>query len=223
MDNSSEEIPLFVAQTGPLDGKRWLLNSRFVIGRDPSCNIVISHRQVSRYHARLTPASSGIWLEDLGSKNGTHLNGHRVLESTLLKDGDNVQVAFTQKFTYLSSDATIPLDMDETDYQPIRVSLLRLEKRSRRVWIGEQEVLPPLSVSQFKLLELLYNNQGRVVPRFKLIETVWGEEQAVEVSEQALDALVRRLRDRLATTDPSRSFVATVRGHGLRLDNPPVE
>jgi DNA-binding response OmpR family regulator len=52
---------------------------------------------------------------------------------------------------------------------------------------------------------------------------VWGEEQAIDVSEQALDALVRRLRDRLATVDPNHSFIITIRGHGLRLDNPPIE
>ena len=37
---------------------------------------------------------------------------------------------------------------------------------------------------------------------------------------QALDALVRRLRDRLAETQPDHNFIITVRGHGLRLDNP---
>jgi DNA-binding response OmpR family regulator len=62
-----------------------------------------------------------------------------------------------------------------------------------------------------------------VVPRRTLIETIWGEEQAIEVSEQALDALVRRLRDRLANIDPSHSFIITIRGHGLRLDNPSID
>jgi DNA-binding winged helix-turn-helix (wHTH) protein len=42
----------------------------------------------------------------------------------------------------------------------------------------------------------------------------------VGVSEQALDALIRRLRDRLAAIDPTHTYVVTVRGHGLRLDNP---
>jgi DNA-binding response OmpR family regulator len=49
---------------------------------------------------------------------------------------------------------------------------------------------------------------------------VWGEEQAYDVSNQALDALVRRLRDRLAELD-EHNFIVTVRGHGLRLDNFP--
>ena len=49
---------------------------------------------------------------------------------------------------------------------------------------------------------------------------VWGDKEAVGVSEQALDALVRRLRDRLAATDARYNYLVTVRGYGLRLDNP---
>ena len=49
---------------------------------------------------------------------------------------------------------------------------------------------------------------------------MWGEEHAYEVSNQALDALVRRLRDRLDEVNDSHQFIVTVRGHGLRLDNP---
>ncbi|MCK4897201.1 MAG: FHA domain-containing protein, partial [Anaerolineales bacterium] len=161
METKFEETPLLIAQTGPLEGQRWLISNRIIIGRDPSCNIIISDRQVSRQHVRISPTASGILLEDLGSKNGTHLNGVSLQKSTILQDADNIQIAFTQQFTYLISDATMPLDEEETDYQPIKVHLLRLEKRSRRVWIGNHEVLPPLSVSQFKLLEVLYAYQGR--------------------------------------------------------------
>jgi DNA-binding response OmpR family regulator len=56
-----------------------------------------------------------------------------------------------------------------------------------------------------------------------LIAAVWGEEHAYEVSNQALDALVRRLRDRLSEIDPKNNFIVTVRGHGLRLENPKAD
>jgi DNA-binding response OmpR family regulator len=69
---------------------------------------------------------------------------------------------------------------------------------------------------------MLYDNQGRVVPRQDLVIAVWGEEQAFEVSEQALDALVRRLRNRIASVDSTHAYVITVRGHGLRLENPSI-
>ncbi|MGD9093941.1 MAG: FHA domain-containing protein [Anaerolineales bacterium] len=223
MEREQKEIPLLVAQSGQLAGQRWQLKHRMLIGRDSTCDIVIPDRQISRHHARITPTPSGVILEDLGSKNGTHRNGRRVDETVILQDGDDVQIAYAQQFTYICSDATLPLDSEITDYQPIVTGALHIEKRSRRVWVGDDEVVPPLSVSQYKLLEVLYENQGKVVSRFNIIETVWGKEQAVVVSEQALDALVRRLRERLAKVDPQHNYIVTVRGHGLRLDNPPTE
>jgi DNA-binding response OmpR family regulator len=61
------------------------------------------------------------------------------------------------------------------------------------------------------------------VERQKLVSEAWGEEQAVGVSDQALDALLRRLRDRIATIDPANSYIVTVRGYGIKLENPPIE
>lgn len=224
MERKGEDAPLIIAQTGPLNGQRWSVRNRLIIGRDQTCDIVIADRQVSRQHVQITPTEDGIFVKDMGSKNGTHCNGKIILEPTLLQDGDIFQIAFVQEFFYLSSDATLPLEDNNIAFSANQPKhLLRLEKRSRRVWIGEKEILPPLSVSQFKLLQELYENQGRVVARSRLIEVVWGQEQAVTVSEQALDALIRRLRDRIADTDATRVIVATVRGHGLRLDNPQLE
>jgi pSer/pThr/pTyr-binding forkhead associated (FHA) protein len=220
----TEDFPLLIAQTGPLNGQRWLLKGDVIVGRDDSCTVIIQDRQVSRYHARFITQAQGIQLEDLGSKNGTHVNGQPVIEPVILQDGDVIQIALAQQFVYMSSDSTIPLELSgqkPTETAPAHTRL-RLEKRARRVWIGDVELLPPLSVSQYQLLEVLYDNPGRVVSRAELIQAVWGKEDAVGISEQALDARVRRLRDRLAAIDTSHQFLITVRGHGLRLDNPPI-
>ena len=222
MELETEDFPSLIAQTGPLNGQRWILKGKVVVGRDDSCNVVIQNRQVSRYHARFVTLPEGVQLEDLGSKNGTHINGQEVLEPILLQDGDIIQIAFAQQFIYLSSDSTLPLELPPEKPGEIVSGprLLKLEKRSRRVWIGNDELLPPLSVSQYQLLELLYDNPDRVVSRSELIQAVWGKEDAVGISEQALDALVRRLRDRLSSINKNQQFLITVRGHGLRLDNP---
>ena len=228
MQPNSEEYAVLVAQTGPLNGQRWPLRDNLVVGRDQGCDIVVADRQVSRHHARVAITTQGVMLEDLGSKNGTHHNGEPIVDPVFLQDGDVIQIALAQKFVYLSSDATLPLEGDDIDFssfQPVQAKpqndeLLRIEKKSHRVWIGDEEVLPPLSVSQYRLLENLYDNQGQVVPRKELIANVWGEEQAIDVSEQALDALVRRLRYRLNSIDPSHKYIVTIRGHGLRLEDP---
>lgn len=213
-----QDSPYLLGQKGPLKGSRVELSRTVVIGRDPSCAVVIADRQVSRYHATLTPTSEGVQIEDLGSKNGTHCNGARIDAPLLLRDGDLIQIALAQEFTYLSSDSTMPL------VEPIaRPGRLKLDPRARIVWVNQQQLEPPLSALQFHLLQLLYENEGQVVSRQELVTTSWGTEQAAGVSDQALDALIRRLRDRLAEYDPQMPYIVTVRGHGLRLDNPPPE
>jgi DNA-binding response OmpR family regulator len=82
-----------------------------------------------------------------------------------------------------------------------------------------QELTPPLSLAQYRVLELLYDGQGRVCSREEIVEAVWSEEEAAGVTEQAIDALIRRLRDRLIELDPKHQYVVTVRGHGFRLEN----
>lgn len=213
----TEEFPMLVAQEGPLKGQRWPLNRTVVLGREATCDVVIPDRQVSRFHARLTPTPEGIILEDLGSKNGTHHNGNPLSAPVMLQDGDEVQISFVQGFLFFTSDATMPLT--EGMGKPGR---LVMDQKSRRVWVNQQMLVPPLSAQQFKLLWLLYENSGQVISRADLVTAVWGEEQAAGVSDQALDALIRRLRDRLVVLDPKHQYIDTVRGHGVRLDNPPV-
>ncbi|MEX1248081.1 MAG: FHA domain-containing protein [Anaerolineales bacterium] len=223
MPSSSENYPVLIGQSGPLNGARWVIRGPVTIGRGEECDIVIPDRKISRQHARVRPTARGIVLEDLGSKNGTHHNGSQIKDSVALTDGDVIQIALAQKFTFLSSDATIPLEFDAPMTAGLEQRRLRMDKRSRRVWINAKEVDPPLSVAQFTMLDLLYQRDGLVVPREEMVKSVWGEDEAYGISDQALDALVRRLRDRLAEVDKTHEFVVTVRGHGLRLENPKVE
>lgn len=221
MNRSVTEAPVLIAQLGTLDGRRWLIDRPLTVGREPECDVVISDRQVSRYHARISPEPEGIILEDLGSKNGTYLHGKMISEPVRLVDGDSFQIALVQQFIFLSSDATMP--MEGLTFRPERRGKLYLDPRSRRVWVGTEEVLPPLSVPQFRLLQAVYDRSEQVVSRQDLISAIWEGDEASGVSEQALDALIRRLRDRLAALDPDHAYLITVRGHGLRLDNPKVE
>jgi pSer/pThr/pTyr-binding forkhead associated (FHA) protein len=220
MVQSTDDLPVLIGQGSNLDGQRWVIEEQILIGRDATCDIVIPQRQVSRQHARFKNTADGVVVEDLGSRNGTFYNGHVMDTPILLGDGDSIQIALAQHFIYLSSDATLPLDFSVQPTPPKEESRLQLDHRSRRVWIGAKELTPPLSVAQFTMLELLYRRDGRVLSREEIIREVWGEEGAFEVSNQALDALVRRLRDRLAEADSEQKYIVTVRGHGLRLDNP---
>jgi DNA-binding winged helix-turn-helix (wHTH) protein len=217
MKQQDNEYPILIAQDGPLKGQRWSLSRTLMVGRDSTCEINIQDRQVSRFHARISPTPEGVTIEDLGSKNGTIHNGAELATPVMLQDGDLLGIALAQQFLFLTSDATMPLAEGG-----IRSGRLLMDQKSRQVWVNQQQVAPPLSAQQFRLLWKLYESQGQVISRSDLVSIVWGEDQMAGVSDQALDALIRRLRDRLAAVDPTHQFIDTVRGHGMRLDNPPA-
>ena len=219
MNEPVNEVPFLLAQNGPLQGQIWPINKEIIIGRDPLCDIVINDRQVSRKHAQIQKQNNnGNALADLNSKNGTLLNGEFVDGPTSLKDGDEIIVGLIQEFLFVSSDATLPLGQTAIDEQAGSQKLF-IDKKARRIWIGEKELIPALSVSQYELLVFLYENPDCVVSREDIVNAVWGENEAVGVTEQALDALVRRLRGRLHKIDPTHDYILTVRGVGFKFEN----
>ena len=211
------EKPILIAREGKLTGERWTVERKMMlIGRGSDCEIVLPERQISRHHAKIINENGKYILQDLGSKNGTHLNGVRVQGSTKLKDGDEIQIALRVKLLFIGTDATVPLTVEE----PVPEGDLSLNKSQRSVHIGEAELHPPLSLAQFRLLEVLYEAGGAVVDRDMIVDVVWPGTDGIGVTEQAIDALVRRLRDRLSELD-SHDYVVTVRGHGFKIDNEP--
>jgi hypothetical protein len=77
---ASPPVLMFPSSAGP----------RFTIGRDAACDLMLPHPSVSRWHAGLNRCASGWMLDDLGSTNGTLLNGWRVRESVPVRPGDQV-------------------------------------------------------------------------------------------------------------------------------------
>lgn len=90
-----------------------LLEGANVIGRAPDATIALDARGVSRHHARILVSHRGATLEDLGSKNGTVLNGTSVTGPAALSDGDEIRLgAATLTYrTTLPGEATDTLHM----------------------------------------------------------------------------------------------------------------
>jgi hypothetical protein len=208
------ETAMLMEVDGPNAGKRiFLEQADLIIGRDETCDLVVAERQVSRQHARIRHEGGRHLLEDLGSKNGTFVNGQELEGPYALQDGDEIQIALCCKLTYVGVDATAPVVLEEA-FQGLRMNI-----ESKRVWVAGKELAPPLSLAQYRLLELLYQEPGRVYSRDEVVEAVWPEDDREGISEQAIDALARRLRERLAEFDPETQYVVTIRGHGFRLEN----
>jgi predicted component of type VI protein secretion system len=211
----TKEVAMLLVQEGNSPKTQWpLVKSSVIIGRENSSDVQIDDRQVSRQHAEIAQTNQGYTLRDLGSKNGTFLNGETVThEPRLIRNGDEVGIALCAKLTFVEDDATAPL-MSHFLKRPS----VKMDPAAKRVWVMDTEITPPLSVAQYTMLELLYNNVGNVVSRDEVVAVVWSAEEAEGVSEQAIDALARRLRERIAEIDDDHKYVETVRGHGFRLN-----
>jgi hypothetical protein len=97
-----------VMRSGPTPGATFgLEGDQLVIGRDVTSNIAIADAEVSRKHARLTFQGGKYVIEDLGSTNGTFVNGQRLSGPVVLKAGDLVALGEQIVLIYegLASDA----------------------------------------------------------------------------------------------------------------------
>jgi hypothetical protein len=221
MSDSKPENPVLTVIDGKYVNQHWTLSAEdVVIGREEGCEIVIPERQISRQHVRIFKHDNVYYIEDLKSRNGTWINGQRLEDVRELYDGDEIHLALAVRLQFIGSGATAPLPFELPGSIGRR---LRIDRETRRVFVNNTELDPPLSLPQYRLLELLYMHNGRICTRDNVVETVWPDVVGEGVSEQAIDALVRRLRDRLTETDPDVQYIVTVRGHGFRLDNPADE
>lgn len=218
------EYAAIMVLDGELKSQSFTLDEEsLVLGRDDSADIVIPNRQISRQHLVFKRQGDSVYyVEDLESKNGTWVNGNRLKGVVELSDGDEIHVALKVRIRFIGSGITAPAthELPEVIVDESPQGKMHIDTSKHRVFINGVEMEPPLSTPQYRLLELLYENADRVCTRQEVVDAVWPEAQGEGVSEQAIDALVRRLRDRLSEFDPETQFVVTVRGHGFRLDNP---
>lgn len=90
---SAPQTPGFALRltAGPRAGERILLTARIEVGRESSGIALPGDANASRRHAALTPTPAGLFIEDLGSTNGTLLNGQRVTTATA-QVGDEISI-----------------------------------------------------------------------------------------------------------------------------------
>lgn len=95
-------------RTGPNPGETFeLTGETMMIGRDVTNDIVVADAEVSRQHARINRTPGGYVLEDLGSTNGSFVNGERLVAPRVLNPGDLVGLGenVTLTFEAVSAEA----------------------------------------------------------------------------------------------------------------------
>jgi predicted component of type VI protein secretion system len=80
-----------------------------LLGRSPECLIVLPSERVSREHAVVRRIHCGLEIEDLGSRNGTWVNGARIRRATVLQQGDEVQLGDDVLEVMIKPNARMPV------------------------------------------------------------------------------------------------------------------
>ena len=168
----------------------WLHSGRIVVGRDPSCDVVIEHAGVSRTHAAILGSASGYSVTDLNSTNGTFVNDAQIHEPTRLNGGELIRLGGTI-LKFMSS-----LD-EETRYHATVHELLTRDPLTDAFNRGYlMNSLSRLLTSQ--------SDPGRSVAvvlidldRFKQVNDTWGHLAGDEV----LQEFCRRVRSCLRRND----------------------
>jgi hypothetical protein len=89
---AEEGAALVIRSGGGRAGESFAIDQdRMSIGRTPDAPVFLDDVTVSRNHALLVRRRDGLYIDDLGSLNGTYVNRHRI-ESHLLSDGDEIQI-----------------------------------------------------------------------------------------------------------------------------------
>ncbi len=112
-------VPKFVLRgvSGAAFGKNYPVPNQVIIGRAPECDISIASDEISRKHAQVKPVSDGLSVEDLGSSNGTYINGARVQQG-ILRPGDELRLD-TIRFLLVAPGMEIPAAQKATQQLPV--------------------------------------------------------------------------------------------------------
>lgn len=103
---------LVLSMNGSVLGNYFLEKERFTFGRKPSCDVQINDQGVSKEHAVVLTVGNDQILEDLGSTNGTLVNGQKV-QRHILQNGDVIELG-RYKLRYINAKAMPDMDFDKT-------------------------------------------------------------------------------------------------------------
>jgi pSer/pThr/pTyr-binding forkhead associated (FHA) protein len=123
-----------------------------LIGRNPDCDLVIDRPMVSGRHARLARQGEAVLIEDLGSSNGTFVNGQRIDRNTRLTDGDLIGLGshmLTLRLLPLS-DAATPAPLPNSTRPANKLETPRNGQRNGDLIEAQRPTIPIAHIIQFQ-------------------------------------------------------------------------
>lgn len=176
-------------------------------GRASTCSVVVPRPLISRLHAQIEWVGGHFYLRDLGSVNGTYVNGQRLHEPHPLAHHDLIGLG----------DATALLSFVDPDATQMSAGRLRYDARQMRFYLSQQPVeLTPL---QFRLLLHLNQHRGQVRSREQCAEAIWGPDYTPGNDATPLDRLISTTRQAMRQIDPDARIIETRPGLGYQLSD----
>jgi pSer/pThr/pTyr-binding forkhead associated (FHA) protein len=115
-----------------------LVPGETTIGRASSCTVIVSSRAVSKIHARVERTREAIVIQDVGSANGTFVNGNRIAEPVLLAEGDIVSLGGVRSFALgVSWDSPGP-GVERIEETSTLGQAFAQEWRTKLIWDAEE-------------------------------------------------------------------------------------
>jgi len=116
----AEQKFLITMRSGPIPGSSYYIEKDEVyLGRDLSNDLPVPDPEISRRHARFLRKPDGIYIEDLGSTNGTFVNGVRLTGPQLLQNGDLITLAENTVMSFeVKEEATQPTRVSTQTFEP---------------------------------------------------------------------------------------------------------
>ena len=120
---------LLVVERGPVPTTQVPLDSdQLTIGRSAGNDLVLADPEVSRRHVRIVRRADGFAAEDIGSTNGTFVNGQRISHLTLLQDGDTIDLGDTVRLRFMSmSPPAVAVDLANKPTEQVRPAAYEYE------------------------------------------------------------------------------------------------
>jgi pSer/pThr/pTyr-binding forkhead associated (FHA) protein len=204
-----------VVQEGPNSGTSHPLVSEITaLGRQPDNHVVLDEPVVSRKHAVIEETDAGYYLRDLGSTNGTFVNGLRVEQDYVLQHGDVIRLGGGSGLSFQHIGArTLKLSAVGASSQAIVV-----DKRARHVYVRGQLLEPAMARKEFDLLMLLDSRRGEAISRDEIASNVWPERTDGDVGDHEIEQCVHRVRNRIEEDTSRPIYLITMRGFGYKLN-----